>query len=53
VKIQVPKEIAAQYVERLKTGVRGVGYVKLKDTAVWPPKLQNLVTAPKTASLEP
>jgi len=52
VKIQVPKEIAAQYVERLKTGVLGVGYVKLKDTADWPPKLQNLVTAPKTASLE-
>jgi HlyD family secretion protein len=52
VKIQVPKEIAAPYVERLKTGVRGVGYVKLKDTAVWPSKLQNLVTAPKTASLE-
>jgi HlyD family secretion protein len=52
VKIQVPKEVAAQYVERLKTGVRGVGYVKLKDSAVWPAKLQNLVAAPKTASLE-
>jgi HlyD family secretion protein len=52
VKIQVPKEIASQYVEHLKTGVRGVGYVKLKDSAVWPAKLQNLVTAPKTASLE-
>jgi len=52
VKIQVPKEIAAQYVERLKTGVRGVCYVKLKDSAAWPAKLQNLVTAPKTASLE-
>jgi HlyD family secretion protein len=46
VKIQIPKEIASQYVERIKTGVRGVGYVKLKDSAVWPAKLQNLVTAP-------
>ena len=30
VKIQVPKELASQYVERIKTGVRGVGYVKLR-----------------------
>ena len=28
VKIQVPKEIVSQYIERIKTGVRGVGYVK-------------------------
>ncbi|HLK90127.1 MAG TPA: HlyD family efflux transporter periplasmic adaptor subunit [Polyangia bacterium] len=52
VKIQVPKEIASQYVERIKTGVRGMGYVKLKDSAVWPARLQNLLAAPKTASLE-
>ena len=30
VKIQVPKELVGQYVERIKTGVRGVGYVKVK-----------------------
>jgi HlyD family secretion protein len=46
VKLQVPKELASHYVERIKTGVRGVGYVKLNDAAVWPAKLQNLVTAP-------
>jgi HlyD family secretion protein len=52
VKIQVPKEVASQYAERVKTGVRGMGYVKLKDSAVWPSRLQNLVPAtPKTASL--
>jgi len=45
VKIQVPKELAAQYVERIKTGVRGVGYVKTDPAAVWPAKLQNLVPA--------
>ena len=44
VKIQLPKELAGQYVERIKTGVRGVGYVKVKDSAVWPARLQNLVT---------
>jgi HlyD family secretion protein len=44
VKIQLPMEIADQYVERIKTGVRGMGYVKVKDSAVWPSWLQNLVT---------
>ncbi len=43
VKIQLPKELASQYVDRIKTGVRGVGYVKTKDSAVWPKRLQNLV----------
>jgi HlyD family secretion protein len=40
VKIQVPKELAAPYIERIKTGVRGVGYVKIKDSAVWPSWLE-------------
>jgi HlyD family secretion protein len=43
VKLQVPKELASQYIERIKTGVRGVGYVKFLDTAVWPKWLENLV----------
>jgi HlyD family secretion protein len=52
VKIQLPREIVGQYVERIKTGVRGVGYVKIKDSAVWPARLQNLVTArPAVGSL--
>jgi HlyD family secretion protein len=46
VKIQLPKELATQYVDRLKTGVRGVGYVKVKEDAVWPERLQNLVAPP-------
>jgi HlyD family secretion protein len=49
VKIQVPTEIANQYVEQIKTGVRGVGYVKVDPSATWPPRLQHLV-APRTAS---
>ena len=51
VKIQLPKEVASQYVERIKTGVRGVGYVKVKDTAVWPARLQNLVPTATTVGL--
>jgi HlyD family secretion protein len=50
VKIQVPKELAVPYVERIKTGVRGVGYVKVDEAAVWPARLQNLVR-PRTAGL--
>jgi len=45
VKIQVPKELVSQYVERIKTGIRGVGYVKVSDSAVWPARLQNLIVA--------
>jgi HlyD family secretion protein len=48
VKIQVPKELATQFIETAKTGVRGVGYVKLDPSAVWPARLQNLV-APASA----
>ncbi len=45
VKIQVPKALLRHYVERVKTGVRGVGYIKVSDSAVWPEWLQkNLVT---------
>jgi HlyD family secretion protein len=51
VKIQLPKELASEYVERIKTGVRGVGYVKYKDSAVWPDRLQHLITSTKTADL--
>jgi HlyD family secretion protein len=43
VKIQVPKALASRYVDSVKTGVRGVGYVKLDPAVAWPAKLQNLV----------
>ena len=42
VKLQVP-DIPEEYLERVKTGIRGVGYVKLKDSAEWPPRLQHLL----------
>jgi HlyD family secretion protein len=51
VKVQVPKELASQYVEQIKTGVRGMGYVKLRPDAVWPKWLQNLVPPPPQTSL--
>jgi len=52
VKIQLPKELVTEHIERIKTGVRGVGYVKVKDSAAWPARLQNLVTSrPAVGSL--
>jgi HlyD family secretion protein len=44
VKIRLPEELVASYFEYVKTGVRGVGYVKVNESAVWPAWLQNLVT---------
>jgi HlyD family secretion protein len=46
VKIQLPKELASAYIENIKTGVRGVGYVKLDPNAVWPDWLQDLLQLP-------
>ena len=48
VKLQVPAELVQHYVERIKTGMRGVGYVKLTDDAKWPDWLERgLVNPPK------
>jgi len=46
VKIRIPEKIVEAYIDLIKTGVRGVGYVKVEDSAVWPPALQNLLTVP-------
>ena len=43
VKIRVPEEMVESYIDVVKTGVRGVGYVKLDDSAEWPAFLQNLL----------
>lgn len=43
VKIQVPEELVTNYIENIKTGVRGVAYVKVDPAAVWPAWLQNPV----------
>ena len=43
VKIRVPEKTVKSYIEAVKTGVRGVGYVKLDDSVEWPAFLQNLV----------
>jgi HlyD family secretion protein len=51
VKIQVPKEFVQHYIDRIKTGVRGVGYVMTRDDAKWPAWLDRNVVNP--GPLEP
>lgn len=53
VKIQVPEALISSYIERIKTGVRGVGYVKVDPSANWPDWLQNLVQPNNEPSGEP
>jgi HlyD family secretion protein len=50
VKIGLPKELVLQFIDHIKTGVRGIGYVKVDDSAVWPAWLQNLIVVPDTAT---
>jgi HlyD family secretion protein len=51
VKIQVPTELVMHFIEDIKTGVRGVGYVKMNESAVWPDWLETgLIKAPDSAS---
>ena len=47
VKIQLPKSLVDHYIQHIKTGVRGMGYVKVQDNAVWPDWLQAGVLNPK------
>jgi HlyD family secretion protein len=39
VKLSVPPERVLPYIERVKTGIRGVGYVRLDDATEWPARL--------------
>ena len=46
VKLQVPSELILPYVERIKTGVRGMGYVRLDDAVAWPASLERRFPKP-------
>lgn len=48
VKIQVPPERMLPYIERIKTGIRGEGYIKIDKSAVWPASLENPFPLPPT-----
>jgi len=40
VKLHIPQDLMLPYIERIKTGVRGVGYVKIDDSVAWPESLE-------------
>jgi HlyD family secretion protein len=46
VKLKVPADIVLPYIERVKTGVRGMGYVRLDDTVPWPAFLDKPLPKP-------
>jgi HlyD family secretion protein len=52
VKVRVPPELVQNYIERVKTGARGVAYVRLdsKTPSDWPEFLQNLVPMKPTSA---
>ena len=47
VKIQVPKDLVTHYIEYIKTGVRGVGYVKVNPMVAWPDFLERGLLRPE------
>ena len=49
VKLSVPPERILPVIERIKTGIRGVGYVRLDDSAAWPERLDRPFPAPAPA----
>lgn len=53
VKIQIPPELVTHYIERIKTGVRGVGYVKVNADARWPDWLERDLINPQEAMNSP
>ena len=54
VKLQIPPELVTHYIERIRTGVRGVGYVKVSPDATFPQWLEKGLLNPPTklSSLE-
>jgi HlyD family secretion protein len=52
VKIGLPEAVIKQFIDHIKTGVRGVGYVKVDESVAWPEWLQNLI-APDTPPSAP
>jgi len=39
VKLSLPPELVEPFIDRIKTGIRGVGYVRLDDSVEWPAML--------------
>ncbi len=42
IKVQVPHEQVLKHIEKIKSGIRGVAYVKIDDSVEWPEQLNRL-----------
>ena len=42
IKVQVPHEQVLKHIEKIKSGIRGVAYVKIDDSVEWPEELNRL-----------
>jgi HlyD family secretion protein len=43
VRVRIPPELVAPRIEHVKTGLRGVAYVKLRPSIEWPPALERRI----------
>ena len=41
VKLQIPEKLILNYIEHVKTGLRGTGYIRTDETTPWPDALKN------------
>jgi len=53
VKARIPEALVARYIERVKTGITGVAYVKLDAGVVWPDWLESRLTRDGAAAGAP
>ncbi|WP_337175901.1 HlyD family efflux transporter periplasmic adaptor subunit [Paludisphaera sp.] len=53
VKLRVPPERLLPYVEKIKSGVRGVGYVRVDPNVPWPEKLERRFPPPAAIGIKP
>lgn len=44
VKLRIPTELVLEHIERVKTGLRGVGYVRTDESIPWPDYLEGRLT---------
>ncbi len=47
VKLTVPAEAVQAYIDRIKTGIRGEGYVRVDPSVAWPEFLERRFPAPQ------
>ncbi|MBK1831918.1 HlyD family efflux transporter periplasmic adaptor subunit [Verrucomicrobiaceae bacterium R5-34] len=40
VHIRIPQELVLRHIDKVKTGVRGMGYIRLDDSVAWPEALE-------------